>query len=163
MKKTATLIFAAICFLFNGTANAQFNEDFESGLPGNFTESINQGTTGWGDCAGSLSSQTCPIGGASSATFYVGNYNGDNATLTTPTMDLSAGGYRLAFVHSQLDWGGDQNELLVEISTDDGVSWATIENFTTSISAPASEMYLLDTYTTTATTKSGRSVKHLHK
>lgn len=40
MKKTAALLFAAICFVFNAT-NAQFTEDFESGIfpPTNWQES----------------------------------------------------------------------------------------------------------------------------
>ena len=116
MKKTTTLLFAIFCFVFINSTNAQFTEDFESGMPGNFTETINQGTTGWSDCGGNLSTQTCPIGGASSASFYVGSYDGDNATLTTPTIELSAGGNALTFTHSQLEWRGEWGKRESEVT-----------------------------------------------
>ncbi|WP_417857111.1 T9SS type A sorting domain-containing protein [Xanthomarina gelatinilytica] len=151
MKKITFLLVAMLAFCWQG--HAQFTENFESGVPGAFTETQDAEAIAWGACSGSLGGQTCPINGSTSATFYRASYTSAVTSLTTPIMDLSAGGFRLKFVHSQLDWGGDQNTLLVEISIDGGGTWTTIEDFTTSIASPTSELYLLDTYTTTAATQ----------
>lgn len=152
MKKI-TLLITLFIFAFTWQGNAQFSEDFEGGVPGAFTEAINSGSTSWGDCAsGSVGSQTCPITGNTSASFYTSNYNGDSATLTTPSMDLSAGGFLLKFDHSQQDWSTDQNTLLVEISTDGGANYSTIVDFTASLTSVTSESFMLDSYSTTATT-----------
>ncbi|MCX7547431.1 T9SS type A sorting domain-containing protein [Xanthomarina sp. F1114] len=159
MKKITILLIAMLAFCWQGYA--QFSENFEGGVPGAFTEVQDAEAISWAACGAGLGGQTCPINGSTSATFYRGSYTASTTSLVTPSMDLSAGGFILTFVHSQLAWGSDQNTLLVEISTDGGGSWSTIEHFTTSISSPTDESYLLDAYTTTATTQirfSGTSV-----
>ena len=161
MKKITLLTICFLIFTFSWQASAQFSEDFEVGVPGQFTETQDANAASWGACGGSLGGQTCPISGSTSATFFDDTYEPTYTSLTTPTLDLSAGNYRLKFKHSQLAWGTDQNTMLVEISTDDGSTWTTIENFVTSISAVTSEEYALDTYTTTSTSKirfTGKSV-----
>ncbi|WP_282042986.1 T9SS type A sorting domain-containing protein [Winogradskyella flava] len=151
MKKITLLFFTLVTFCFQ--ANAQFSEDFESGVPGLFTETQDANAIAWGSCAGSLGTQTCPISGSTSATFYRASYDATVTSLTTADLDLSAGNYRLKFNHSQEAWASDQNTLLVEISTDSGANWTTIEDFTSSIPAVTAEEYALDAYTTTATTQ----------
>ncbi|WP_418509715.1 T9SS type A sorting domain-containing protein [Corallibacter sp.] len=153
MKKITLLCIAFFCFAFSWQTNAQFTEDFEGGVPGAFTEVQDAAAIAWAACGGSLGGQTCPINGTASATFYRGSYTETITSLITPTMDLSAGGYRLKFNHSQLTWSGDQNILQVDISTDGGVSWTLIEEFTASIATPTAELYLLDAYSTTANTQ----------
>jgi hypothetical protein len=164
MKKkyilVALLLSSIACF-------SQFSENFESGVPGNFIETQDAEAISWGDCGGSLGVQTCPISGATSASFYRASYTTSSTSLETPVMDLSSGNYQLSFDHSQEAWGADQNTLLVEISVDNGGSFVTIIDFTGSIQNVTSEVYLLDTYATlsattivrfTGTSNYGRSV-----
>ena len=144
MKKITFLLTTLTLFAFSWFGSAQFTEDFESGVPGNFTETTDAGNISWGSCGGSLGGQTCPITGSTSASFYAGSYDGYQTSLETPSMDLSAGNYQLKFDHSQLDWFGDQNTLLVELSTDGGTTWNTVANYTTSIDPAVSEDISLD-------------------
>ena len=113
------------CLSLGYNTNAQFAEDFETGVPGGqFTSS---GTVSWGNCNGSLGGQTCPITGTITASFYGTSYGGsDQGILTTPTLDLSAGNMDLSFSYSNVAWGADLNTLDVELSVDAGGSWSTI-------------------------------------
>ncbi len=150
MKKITLLL--AMLF-FSTVGFSQFTEDFESGVPGNFIETQDAEAVAWGSCGGSLGSQTCPISGSTSATFYRASTTPALTSLETPVMDLSAGGYQLTFDHSQEDWLGDQNTLLVEVSVDGGGSYTTIEDFTADMPSVVSESYTLDSFVAlTATT-----------
>ena len=129
-----------------------FSENFDGGVPGGMTQTYITGTVDWTNCGGNTGGATCPYNGTGSAHFYESAYSGNQTSLETSVMDLSAGGYQLRFSHVQPNWSGDQNTLLVEISTDGGTSWTTMVNYTSDISAWVDETILLDPYTTTATT-----------
>ncbi|MDA0357021.1 MAG: choice-of-anchor J domain-containing protein, partial [Bacteroidetes bacterium] len=148
MKKITLLSF----LLFSSLVFSQFSEDFEGGVPGSFVATVNSGSATWGNCSGSLGGQTCPMNGLASASYYAGNYNGNSATLTTPTLDLSSlPSYQLKFSYSQKDWGGDQNTLSVEVSSDDGSNWTVLTLLNTSVSAPTEVELFLDGYTSSTT------------
>ena len=149
MKKITLLSF----LLFSSLVFSQFSEDFEGGVPGSFVATVNSGSATWGNCSGTLGGQTCPMSGSVSASYYAGNYNGNSATLTTPTLDLSSlPSYQLTFSYSQKAWSGDQNTLSVEVSSDDGSSWTVLTLLDTNVSVPTEVVLALDGYTS-ATTK----------
>lgn len=148
MKKITLLSF----LLFSSLVFSQFSEDFEGGVPGSFVATVNSGSATWGNCSGTLGGQTCPMSGSVSASYYAGNYNGNSATLTTPTLDLSSlPSYQLTFSYSQKAWSGDQNTLSVEVSSDDGSSWTVLTLLDTNVSVPTEVELFLDGYTSSTT------------
>jgi len=148
MKKITLLSF----LLFSSLVFSQFSEDFEGGVPGSFVATVNSGSATWGNCSGNLGGQTCPMSGSVSASYYTNNYNGNSATLTTPTLDLSSlPSYQLKFSYSQKAWGSDQNTLSVEVSSDDGSSWTVLTLLDTNVSVPTEVELFLDGYTSSTT------------
>ena len=155
MRKTITLLFAFIA-LYAWQVKAQvFTEDFESGVPGSMTQVYIAGNNvDWDDaCSSYGSGVSCPYHGSKSARFYEGSYTVSSTALETPAMDLSSGAYQLKFSHVQKAWGGDQNTLTVQISTDNGSTWDTIVHYANNIDNWVDETILLDSYTLTSTTK----------
>ena len=141
MKKITLLSF----LLFSSLVFSQFSEDFEGGVPGSFVATVNSGSATWGNCSGTLGGQTCPMSGSVSASYYTSSYNGNSATLTTPTLDLSSlPSYQLKFSYSQKAWGSDQNTLSVEVSSDDGSSWTVLTLLDTNVSVPTEVELFLD-------------------
>ncbi|MDP4665708.1 MAG: hypothetical protein NWS37_05685, partial [Flavobacteriaceae bacterium] len=148
MKKITLLSF----LLFSSLVFSQFSEDFEGGVPGSFVATVNSGSATWGNCSGTLGGQTCPMSGSVSASYYTSSYNGNSATLTTPTLDLSSlPSYQLKFSYSQKAWGSDQNTLSVEVSSDDGSSWTVLTLLDTNVSVPTEVELFLDGYTSSTT------------
>ena len=148
MKKITLLSF----LLFSSLVFSQFSEDFEGGVPGSFVATVNSGSATWGNCSGTLGWQTCPMSGSVSASYYTSSYNGNSATLTTPTLDLSSlPSYQLKFSYSQKAWGSDQNTLSVEVSSDDGSSWTVLTLLDTNVSVPTEVELFLDGYTSSTT------------
>lgn len=142
--------------LLGSMASAQsvFYEDFESGLLNQFTQEYVAGTRNWVTSTASIS-----IGGASptfegdsAAHFYYGGYSGDITTLTSPSLNLSAGGYKLSFAAVQPSWFGDQNTLSIYYSGDDGATWTLVDSLTSSITAYQEMEYALDDYATLTST-----------
>ena len=85
------------------------------------------------------------MSGSVSASYYTSSYNGNSATLTTPTLDLSSlPSYQLKFSYSQKAWGSDQNTLSVEVSSDDGSSWTVLTLLDTNVSVPTEVELFLD-------------------
>ena len=146
------LVFAVI------SANAQsvFYEDFENGITEQFVQEYVVGTLNWVSDPNAvlLGPSSGVFEGDSSAHFYAGGYTGDITTLTTPSLDLSAGGYRLSFAHVQPNWVGDQNTLSIYYSGDDGATWVLIDSIVDDIQDYVEVEYALNNYaTTTATSK----------
>lgn len=155
MNKFLTLLIAltAVC-----AANAQsvFYEDFENGLNAQFTQEYIFGTLDWqNDPTGmALGASPALFEGDSTAHFYASGNTEDRTSLVSPSMDLSAGGYRLSFAHSQGNWAGDQNTLAIHYSGDDGATWTLIDSITDNLPQYVEVEYVLNDYvTTTATSK----------
>jgi hypothetical protein len=75
-----------------------FYEDFESGVPGQFTQTYLDGTVDWQVNTGVVNSYSFPYSGSNSATFYYGGYTAFSTELESPDIDLSGGGdYDLTF------------------------------------------------------------------
>ena len=125
MKKTLFLILSFVSFC----SNAQYFEGFEGGFPGSMTQTYLTGTTSWASCGGDTGGAVCPITGAASATFYLGNTIANVTSLSTPVLDLSAGNFRLSFNHIQRVRAAKKNLLYVELSQDGGTSWVSVGNF----------------------------------
>ncbi len=155
MKK---LHIIAVAILATLSANAQsvFYEDFENGLTEQFTQDFIVGTVNWVTDPNAVNIGPGPgvFEGDSSAFFYFPGYTGDITTLTSPSIDLSTGGYRLSFAYIQPNWVGDQNTLSVYYSGDDGATWTLIDSLVGDIQDYVEVEYVLDNYaTTTATSK----------
>ncbi len=121
MKKKIILLFT---IAFCATMNAQFSENFEGGIPGNMIQEIHNGSVSWIDCDGNAGGATCPINGGASASFYNASTNNYITSLSTPTLDLSSGDYRLSFKHLHKKLAGNQNYLYLEYSLDGGSNWS---------------------------------------
>lgn len=121
----------ACALTFCMSMNAQFYENFESGIPGSMTQEHLVGNVNWDNCGGTIGEATCPINGNTSASFHYESYTPVSTALNTPVMDLSTGAYRLTYNFSNGQWTGypDVNDLFVEISTDGGTSWVEIEHY----------------------------------
>ena len=155
------LYFIAIVLFASFSANAQsiFFEDFESGLTQQFTQEYVTGTLDWVTDPNTVTLGPGPgvFEGDSAAFFYFADYSGDITTLTTPSLDLSGGGFRLSFAHIQPNWVGDQNALSIYYSGDDGATWTLIDSITADIQDYVEVEYLLDNYVTTTTTSKIKS------
>lgn len=121
MKKKIILLFTIV---FCATMNAQFSENFEGGIPGSMIQEFHNGSVSWVDCDGNAGGATCPINGASSASFYSASSNNFTTSLSTPTLDLSLGDYRLSFKHLHKKLASNQNYLYLEYSLDGGSNWS---------------------------------------
>jgi len=137
MKKLLLSALSLVACL--ATVNAQqtaLSEDFESGLPGTWTQSYASGSDGWnGGTATSLSSQYYTYG-------EHGNFVGTNDddcncdksadSLFTPAVDLSGytGTVRLSvdIFHAAGTYQGATESLTIIASDDGGATWSTISN-----------------------------------
>ena len=128
-KLLLTLLLFTITFVTN--AQTLFQENFESGFPGQLTLGQLAGTTQWGSgCSGiNLGGATCPISGSTSATFFVNAYTQTVSTLNLPPLNLIANPYLLKFKHIQRSWDGDVNPLYIRISNNNGTTFQTMEIF----------------------------------
>jgi subtilisin-like proprotein convertase family protein len=148
---------AALLTMWAATAQAQpvFFEDFESGVPGQMTQEYVTGVLDWNNDGGYIGAVQDPfVDGAQAAFFFFDDYTYDETALVTPVLDLSAGFFRLGFWHVQGMWAGDQNTLTVEVSTDGGTNWTTIDYFTGDVPLWTYREYNLGDYVTlTATTQ----------
>ena len=121
MKRIIFLFTLAFCT----AVTAQFSENFEGGIPGSIMiQEFHSGSVSWTDCDGNAGVDSCPINGTMSASFYSGTSNTFSTSLSTPTLDLSSGNYRLSFKHLHKALAGNQNILYLEYSIDGGTTWS---------------------------------------
>jgi len=155
MKKLYTIV--SILLLAATFTNAQsiFYEDFESGVPGQFTQEYIFGTTNWlGSTAGMTLGGSDPVFEGDSSAHMYGTNTEERTGLITPSLDMSASGYKLGFAHTQGNWAGDQNTLTIHYSGDDGTTWTLIDSIVDNVPNYIEVEYNLDDYvTTTATSK----------
>ncbi len=142
--------------------NAQvFNENFDGGVPGGMTQTTINGSVSWTGCGANTGGAACPITGSGSATFFHASYTAYSTALSTPSLDLSTGVHKLTFKHAQRSWGGDINELHVEISTNGGTTWTTMESYMDEVYNSTERSITLSPYSPTATTQIRfRAVNH---
>jgi len=149
MRKILSVL--AICAL--SLINAQvFSENFDGGVPGSMTQTNITGSVSWGPCGANTGGASCPITGSGSATFYHASYTAFSTALNTPVMDLSSGVYKLTFKHAQRSWGGDINELHVEISNDGGSTWNVMESYLDEVYNTTEELIILSAFSPSSTT-----------
>lgn len=153
---TILTIFAA------GMLGAQvFSENFDNGVPGTMIQTTHQGSISWAGCGANTGGAPCPITGSGSATFYNGTYTAFSTSLSTPVLDLSSGVYKVTFNHVTRSWGGDMNELHVEISNDGGTTWTTMVSYLTETFDVTQRSITLSPYSPSATTQVRfRAVNH---
>lgn len=158
MRKFFTLL--TICAA--GMLGAQiFSENFDGGVPGSMIQTTHQGNISWTGCGANTGGAPCPITGTGSATFFNGTYTAFSSSLSTPVLDLSSGVYKITFNHVTKSWGGDINELHVEISTNGGTSWTTMASYLTETPEVTARSITLSPYSPTATTQIRfRAVNH---
>jgi hypothetical protein len=131
MKKF--LVMSCIVLLAFTEANAQFEENFEKGVPGKLSQKfLSQGTT-WIDFGISALDVQKPLSGDNSAVFFNGLATKEAVTsLETPALDLTAANLILEFKYLQRKRNeGSQNKLAVELSNDNGESWIKIAAYGT--------------------------------
>ncbi|MFA7686835.1 MAG: T9SS type A sorting domain-containing protein [Moheibacter sp.] len=138
-----------------------FSESFDSGIPGSMIQTTHQGNISWTGCGGNTGGAPCPIAGSGSATFFNGSYTAYSTSLSTPVLDLSSGVYKVTFKHVTRSWGGDINELHVEISTNGGSTWTTMESYLTETANVTERSITLSPYGPSTTTQVRfRAVNH---
>jgi hypothetical protein len=125
---TQKILFTLASLLLSYTASFTqiFAEDFESGVPGSFTQNYLSGSVDFVENTNNGGGVSFPYNGSISASFYYNGYSAYSTELVSPSLDLSAGAFTLNFTHVQKKWGGDQNELAVYASNDDGSNWTLV-------------------------------------
>lgn len=144
MKK----LLLSFILLISSLSNAQYFEGFDNGFPGSMTETQLTATTAWTSCGGNTGGAICPITGTASATFFQANINVAITALNSPTLDLSAGNFRLTFNHIQRARSGKKNLLYAELSQNGGTSWTTIGYYSSDIQNVKNETINLPVTTT---------------
>ncbi|MBL4587374.1 MAG: hypothetical protein JKX84_10010, partial [Flavobacteriales bacterium] len=156
MKKFNTITALFLLISLGTSAQSVFYEDFENGVTTQFIQDYVFGTLDWVNDPNAVTLGPSPatFEGDSTAHFFAGGNTEDRTALTTPSLDLSTGGYRLSFAHVQADWAGDQNTLTIHFSGDDGTTWVLLDSIIDNIIDYVEVEYALDDYaTTTATSK----------
>ncbi|MCF8276413.1 MAG: T9SS type A sorting domain-containing protein [Flavobacteriales bacterium] len=152
-------IFTIACLLLitaQSFAQSVFFEDFENGVADQFTQEYIVGTLDWVNDPTNitLGPSAASFEGDSAAHFYYADYSGDRTSLVSPTLDLSAGGYKLSFAHVHPNWLGDQNTLAVRLSVDNGATWTLIDSLYANVGAYQEVEYNLNDFaSTTANSK----------
>lgn len=136
MRKITLMFFAFVAFCWQ--SNAQLNEGFDSaGLPTGWVETIISGADNdWAFGATSNQNSTVsPRTGAGMAYYYEGSYSGETNRLETPSQDLTTFTTPiLTFYYTQVDWGGDQDELSIWYKDSAAGTWTMISEYTGSVS-----------------------------
>lgn len=131
MKKR--LLFTCIAAMGLSQAQAQFEENFENGVPGKLTQKYLTLETTWIDFGLSAINVQRPLSGDNSAVFFNGLEPREVITsLETPAMNLSFPDMVLEFKYLQrLRNSEKHNNLSVELSNDNGVSWIKLATYGT--------------------------------
>lgn len=137
MKKITLMLCVLLVFCWQ--SNAQLNEGFDAaGLPTGWTETELVGAdANWESGAtNNQNSSVQPRTGAGMAYFYEASYNGETTRLETPSQDLtSLTTPILTFYYTQVDWGGDQDQLSIWYKDGAAGTWTMLSEYTGSVSA----------------------------
>lgn len=142
---------------FNSQAQLIFFEDFESGVPGQFSENFVIGTTSWGVNGGQTGGNPFPLNGAISASFLNNANNTDQTELESPTIDMSQGRVDLSFWHVQDvggggGGGGANRTLAIFLSTDNGATYIMIDSITNAVNQWQQRTYSLHNFASLTST-----------
>ena len=110
-------------------------------------------STEWSTINANVNGTVTPLSGSQMVGFASGNYNGDTASIISPSMDLTGvNNPELTFNYSQAQWAGDQDQLRVfyrnaydaewiEIGTylEDTPAWTQV---TLSLPNPSNDYYI---------------------
>jgi len=115
-------------------------DDFESGEFGygveGWTTSIFSGTTEWGTVNSNGNGSVTPLSGSQMVGFASYNFNSDTASIISPAMDLtSVTDPQLTFNYTQVQWGGDQDQLRVFYRSSVNGDWVQIGEYTDEVTA----------------------------
>lgn len=129
------LLLSCIATLALTEANAQFEENFESGVPGKLTQKFLSQETTWIDFGLSAIHVQKPLSGDNSAVFFNGLATRETATsLETPVLDLSNPDFVLEFKYLQREKSPEvHNNLTVELSNDHGGTWIKVASYGTTV------------------------------
>ena len=137
MKKITLLLFAFVAFCWH--SKAQLNEGFDTaGLPAGWVENeISGADANWVfGAANNQDSSVAPRTGAGMAYFFEGSYADETTRIESPSQDLtSLTTPILTFYYTQVDWGGDQDELSIWYKDGAAGTWTMLEEYTGSVSA----------------------------
>ena len=119
-----------------GVSSYPFCSSFDTDLDG-WDTSIYSGNTDWlGGATANTSGSVTPLSGAGMALFYSGNYNGDIASITSPSMNLNGlTDVTVTFNYTQQSWAGDQDELRVFYRDGVNGTWVELAAYTTEVTA----------------------------
>jgi len=118
------------------TGSYPYCSSFDADLD-NWATSIYSGSINWeGGATANISTAVTPLSGAGMAIFYSGNYNGDIASITSPSMDLTGlTNPQVTFSYTQQAWAGDQDELRVFYRDGAGGTWVELAAYTSEVTA----------------------------
>ncbi len=128
------------------TIVAPYSQDFENGgvIPNCWSQEYVSASVDWTFTNANGNSSVSPQSGSYMAVFESGNYNGDATKLIAPTLDITTlTSPILKFSHTQVDWGGDQDELRVYYKNSAGGTWTMLAQYTGSIGSWTSETITL--------------------
>ncbi|WP_417291434.1 T9SS type A sorting domain-containing protein [Corallibacter sp.] len=131
MKKiTLFFIFSILCL---SVKSQILTEGFEGGIPAGWTQTQLAGTTNWTTSGNNQNSSIQPRTGSLMAYFYVGNYT-SRTRLETPSLDLTTVTTPvLTFYYTNVDWGGDTEELRVFYKNSSGGAWNQLAVYTVTV------------------------------
>ncbi len=123
--------------------DSPFIEDFENGISPCYLQEYVSGSHDW--YATSTSSNPNGAHSGSQVAAYTHSSTGSETMLILPAFDMSAlaNGAELGFWHTQVSWGGDQDELYVYYRTSDTGAWIQIAGYTDNISSWTEEIITL--------------------
>lgn len=133
MKKITLLFSLIFCMSLNAQVLTE-NFDATGAPPVGWTSTPTSGASNWTNDIDNQNMTVLPRTGAGMGYYYSANYNGDMATLESPSMDLTGvPSQALTFYYTQLDWGGDQDELRVYYKTSAAGALVLLAEFTSSV------------------------------
>lgn len=122
-----------------------FFESFEGDDFGCWTQETLSGSATWTQAAtgGSYSNKIYPAHGSKLALAKASSH-GVQTRLISPVFNVDGvSNLTLIFAHTQLDWTGDQDTLVVEYRLDGSSAWQTLAEYTSSISSWVTETITL--------------------
>tara|TARA_B100000900_G_scaffold362320_1_gene335506 strand:- start:473 stop:2176 length:1704 start_codon:yes stop_codon:yes gene_type:complete len=129
-----------ISFSINVISDYPWCDGFESGEFGygveGWTTSIFSGTTEWGTINQNGDGSVTPLSGSQMVGFASYNYDGDTASIISPSMDLtSVTDPQLIFNYTQVEWVGDQDQLRVFYRSSYDGDWVQIGEYTEQVTS----------------------------
>ena len=101
---------------------------------GAWTQEFVSGTNLWITSGANQNNSVTPRTGSSMALFFIGNFSAPKTRLVTPILNLNgAVNPQLKFSFTQVDWGGDIDELRVVYKTSASGTWTQLAEYTAEV------------------------------